>query len=68
MKSLILGNSFTEPRTQFPTLVKWTCEGPYSHLLVNGPDSPECRTMRARIPRCEMLAQAGYNFPSRLAW
>jgi cathepsin A (carboxypeptidase C) len=64
LASVILANGLTEPLSQLPTVPEYACNGPYP--MYDDPEGPQCTALRSRVPTCERLIKACYNFDSRL--
>ncbi|KAG6879893.1 hypothetical protein C0992_009884 [Termitomyces sp. T32_za158] len=64
LASVVLANGLTDPYIQFASIPDYVCEGPYP--LYKDPDGAECQALRAKIPTCQRLINACYNFDSRL--
>ncbi|PVF96556.1 peptidase S10, serine carboxypeptidase [Serendipita vermifera] len=64
LKSLILANGLTEPYTQFASIPDYLCEGPYAPL---DPDSPQCASLRSKVPTCQSLIKRCYESGSRFS-
>ncbi|KAH7107934.1 Alpha/Beta hydrolase protein [Auriculariales sp. MPI-PUGE-AT-0066] len=65
LEGLMMGNAFVDPYSAVRYAPEYVCTGPYAHLLVDGPDSPECQRMRRQATRCQKLIQACNARPSR---
>ncbi|KAH0584572.1 hypothetical protein H2248_010105 [Termitomyces sp. 'cryptogamus'] len=63
LASVVLANGLTDPYIQFASIPDYVCEGPYP--LYDDPNGPECQALRAKIPTCQRLIKACYNFDSR---
>ncbi|EJD54384.1 hypothetical protein AURDEDRAFT_179551 [Auricularia subglabra TFB-10046 SS5] len=63
LKSIVLANGLTEPKTQFGSVPDFACDGPYA---VWDSDSQECRSLRGKVPTCQRLVESCYNSNSRL--
>ncbi|KIJ55250.1 hypothetical protein M422DRAFT_23858 [Sphaerobolus stellatus SS14] len=63
LHSVVLANGITEPFTQFASIPEFACEGP--HAVYDDPDGPECQALRTKVPTCQRLVQACYDYESR---
>jgi cathepsin A (carboxypeptidase C) len=63
LASIILANGITDPYTQFASIPKWACEGPYA--VFDDPEGAQCSALRGRVPTCQRLIQSCYSFNSR---
>ncbi|TFY76861.1 hypothetical protein EWM64_g7153 [Hericium alpestre] len=64
LASLILANGLTDPYFQLPSIVDYACEGPYP--VYSDPEGPECKSLRTKVPTCQRMVKACYDFSSRL--
>ncbi|KAJ2929431.1 hypothetical protein H1R20_g7659, partial [Candolleomyces eurysporus] len=64
LDSVILGNGQTDPYIQYASIPDYVCEGPYA---VYDPESPQCQSMRTKVPTCQRLVKSCYNFNSKFA-
>ena len=63
LASVILANGITDPHTQMASVPEFACDGPYA--VYDDPDGPQCTSLRSKVPTCQRLIQACYNFNSR---
>lgn len=63
LASVILANGLTDPYIQHASIADWACEGPYA--VYDDPQGPQCEALRTKIPTCQRLVKACYNFDSR---
>jgi carboxypeptidase C (cathepsin A) len=61
--SVILANGITDPLNQMPSIPDFVCEGPYP--VYDDPTGPECTALRSKLPLCERLIKACYQFDSK---
>lgn len=64
LASVILANGHTDPLLQFPTIPTFACEGPYP--IYDDPAGAQCQSLRSKVPTCERLVKACYDYGSRL--
>ena len=62
LASVVLANGLTNPLIQYASIPDYLCEGPYA---VYDPEGPECQGLRAKVPTCERLVKACYNYNNR---
>lgn len=65
LASVMIGNGITNPYIQDATIPEFACDGPYP--IYSDPDGPECQALRGKVPTCQRLIQACYDYNSRLA-
>ncbi|TDL28277.1 carboxypeptidase C [Rickenella mellea] len=65
LASVILANGHTDPLVQMAAIPEFACEGPYP--IYDDPNGPECIALRSKVPTCERLVKACYQYESRLA-
>lgn len=65
LASVILGNGHTDPYIQFASIPKFACEGPYP--IYDDPNGRECNALRSKVPICQRLVKACYDYGSRIA-
>jgi len=63
LASVLLGNGLTDPYIQYASIPDYVCEGPYP--VYGDPQGPECQALRSKIPTCQRLIRACYQFDSR---
>ncbi|KDR81948.1 hypothetical protein GALMADRAFT_58763 [Galerina marginata CBS 339.88] len=63
LASVILANGLTDPYVQMASVPDYVCEGPYP--VYDDPEGPQCQALRAKVPTCQRLLKACYNFDSR---
>jgi carboxypeptidase C (cathepsin A) len=63
LASVILANGITDPLNQLPTVPDFACDGPYP--IYDDPEGPQCTALRTKVPTCERLIKACYDFDSR---
>ncbi|KAI8393866.1 Alpha/Beta hydrolase protein [Radiomyces spectabilis] len=63
-ESMLIGNGWTEPRTQFKYYEEYGCtrDNKYKPLF----DEATCQKMKDTYPHCKKLMDACYNYPSSL--
>ena len=61
----MLGNGMTDNYIQMASIPDYVCEGPYP--IYNDPEGPQCQALRMKVPTCQRLAKACYDYGSRLA-
>ncbi|KAI8140338.1 Alpha/Beta hydrolase protein [Fennellomyces sp. T-0311] len=61
-ESMLIGNGWTEPRTQFKHYESFSCatDSQYKPIF----EESECQKMRDAYPRCKLLMDACYRLPS----
>ena len=64
LASVMLGNGLTDPHVQLGSVPDYACNGPYP--LYDDPEGPECMALRTKLPTCQRLIKACYQFHSRL--
>lgn len=64
LESIVIGNGWVEPRTQFKHYETYACaeDSIYKPIL----DKHTCKQMREKAPRCNVLMDACYKYPSSL--
>ncbi|KAF9557182.1 hypothetical protein CPC08DRAFT_57845 [Agrocybe pediades] len=65
LASVILANGLTDPYVQMASVPDYACEGPYA--VYDDPEGPQCQALRSKVPTCQRLIKACYNFNSRFA-
>ena len=65
LASVMIGNGITDPYTQYASIPEFACDGPYP--IYNDPDGPECNSLRSKVPTCQRLVDACYQYDNRLA-
>lgn len=63
LASVVLANGLTDPYTQMGSVADYVCDGPYP--VYDDPDGPQCAALRSKIPTCQRLIKACYNFNSK---
>ncbi|KAF8894827.1 carboxypeptidase C [Infundibulicybe gibba] len=63
LASVILANGLTDPLIQMASIPDYVCDGPYP--VYDDPDGPQCMALRSKVPTCERLIKACYQFNSR---
>jgi len=64
LASIMLANGLTDPYTQMGSVPDYACNGPYP--IYDDPDGPQCMALRSKVPTCQSLIKACYNFGSRM--
>ncbi|EGO03578.1 hypothetical protein SERLA73DRAFT_175099 [Serpula lacrymans var. lacrymans S7.3] len=64
LESIIMGNGITDSYVQFASIPEYLCEGPYP--IFSDPDGPECTALRSKVPTCQRLIKACYDYNNRL--
>ena len=64
LASVILGNGLTDPYVQMASVPDYACSGPYP--IYDDPEGPECMALRTKVPTCQRLIKACYQFKSKL--
>lgn len=59
LASLLIGNGLTDPYRQFAPIPDYLCNGPYALF---DPTGTECASMRSKVPQCQRLLKACYNY------
>lgn len=64
LESVLIGNGWTEPRTQFKHYETYSCaeDSVYKPIF----DKHTCKQMREKTPRCNALMDACYKYPGSL--
>ncbi|KAH7882369.1 Alpha/Beta hydrolase protein [Phlebopus sp. FC_14] len=65
LASVIIGNGMTDNYIQMASIPDYLCEGPYP--IYDDPEGPQCTALRSKVPTCQRLIKACYNFNSRFA-
>ncbi|PPQ66021.1 hypothetical protein CVT26_010777 [Gymnopilus dilepis] len=65
LSSVILANGLTNPYVQMASVPDYVCEGPYP--VYDDPEGPQCQALRSKVPTCQRLIKACYNFNSKFA-
>ena len=65
LASVMLGNGQTNPYVQMGAIADYACNGPYP--IYDDPKGPQCQSLRAKIPTCQRLINACYQFNSKLS-
>ena len=63
LASVMLGNGMTDNYVQMASIPDYVCEGPYP--IYDDPEGPECQALRAKVPICQRLVKACYDYESR---
>ncbi|KIJ61414.1 hypothetical protein HYDPIDRAFT_115872 [Hydnomerulius pinastri MD-312] len=63
LASVILGNGMTDNYIQMASIPEYLCEGPYP--IYDDPDGPQCQALRSKVPTCQRLVKACYDYNSR---
>ncbi|KIM49641.1 hypothetical protein M413DRAFT_438816 [Hebeloma cylindrosporum] len=63
LASVVLATGLTDPYTQMGSVADYVCDGPYP--VYDDPDGPQCAALRSKIPTCQRLIKACYNFNSK---
>ena len=63
LASVMLGNGMTDNYIQMASIPDYLCEGPYP--IYDDPEGPQCQALRTKVPICQKLAKACYNYNSR---
>lgn len=64
LASIMLGNGMTDNYIQMASIPDYLCEGPYP--IYDDPEGPRCKALRAKVPICQRLVKACYDYNSRL--
>ncbi|KAH9996036.1 Alpha/Beta hydrolase protein [Russula vinacea] len=64
LASVILANGLTDPYIQMASVPDYACDGPYP--IYDDPEGPQCTALRSKVPTCQRLIKACYDFGSRL--
>ncbi|KAF8586261.1 alpha/beta-hydrolase [Ramaria rubella] len=64
LASIILANGQTELYTQLASIPDFACDGPYP--VWDDPNGPESQALRSKVPTCQRLIEACYNWDSKL--
>lgn len=62
LASVVLANGLTDPFVQFASVPDYMCDGPFP---VFDTDSAECQSLRSKVPTCQRLIKACYDYNSR---
>lgn len=62
LASVILANGLTDPFLQFASVPDYACDGPFPMFDADG---AECQALRSKIPTCQRLVKACYDYNSR---
>jgi cathepsin A (carboxypeptidase C) len=65
LASVMIGNGLSDPYVQMASVPDYACEGPYP--VYSDPDGPECNAMRTKVPTCQRLLKACYDYNTRFA-
>lgn len=63
LASIVLANGLTDPYVQMGSVADYACNGPFP--VYDDPEGPQCQALRSKIPTCQRLIKACYNFNSR---
>ncbi|KAF8833259.1 peptidase S10, serine carboxypeptidase [Paxillus ammoniavirescens] len=63
LASVILGNGMTDNYIQMASIPDYLCDGPYP--IYDDPEGPQCQALRSKVPTCQRLVKACYDFESR---
>jgi carboxypeptidase C (cathepsin A) len=63
LASIILANGLTDPFIQFASVPDYACDGPYP--VYGDPEGPQCTALRSKVPTCQRLTKACYDYGSR---
>ncbi|KAF8968259.1 Alpha/Beta hydrolase protein [Flammula alnicola] len=63
LSSVVLANGLTDPYIQMGSVADYVCDGPYP--VYDDPEGPQCAALRSKIPTCQRLIKACYNFNSK---
>ncbi|KAF9239267.1 Alpha/Beta hydrolase protein [Melanogaster broomeanus] len=63
LASVILGNGMTDNYIQMASIPEYVCDGPYP--IYDDPEGPQCRALRSKVPICQRLIKACYDYESR---
>lgn len=63
LSSVVLANGLTDPYIQMGSVADYVCDGPYP--VYDDPQGPQCTALRSKIPTCQRLIKACYNYNSR---
>ena len=64
LASVILANGLTDPYIQMGSIPDYACNGPYP--IYDDPDGPQCTELRSKVPTCQHLIKACYDYGSPL--
>ncbi|KAH7915045.1 Alpha/Beta hydrolase protein [Hygrophoropsis aurantiaca] len=64
LASVIIGNGMTDNLIQMGSIPDYLCDGPYP--IYDDPEGPQCTALRSKVPTCQRLAKACYDYNSRL--
>ena len=64
LASVILANGLTDPYIQMASVPDYACDGPYP--IYDDPEGPQCTALRSKVPTCQRLVKACYDYGSRL--
>ena len=65
LASVMIGNGLSDPYVQMASVPDYVCEGPYP--VYSDPNGPECSAMRAKVPTCQRLLKACYDYNTKFA-
>ncbi|KAF9453680.1 carboxypeptidase C [Macrolepiota fuliginosa MF-IS2] len=63
LASVILANGLTDPYIQMASVPDYVCDGPFP--VYDDPQGPQCQSLRTKVPTCQRLIKACYQFNSR---
>ncbi|KAG9311668.1 Alpha/Beta hydrolase protein [Chiua virens] len=63
LASVMLGNGMTDNYIQMASIPDYLCEGPYP--IYDDPEGPQCQALRTKVPTCQTLTKACYDYNSR---
>ncbi|KAH9941247.1 carboxypeptidase C [Epithele typhae] len=63
LASIMIGNGITDPLVQMASVPDAACDGEFP--VYDDPDGPQCQALRTKVPTCQRLMKACYNFDSK---
>ncbi|OSD05705.1 carboxypeptidase C [Trametes coccinea BRFM310] len=63
LESVMIGNGITDPYVQMASVPDAACEGEFP--VFDDPQSPQCQSMRTKVPTCQRLMKSCYTFDSK---
>jgi cathepsin A (carboxypeptidase C) len=61
----VLANGLTDPYIQMGSVADYVCDGPFP--VYDDPEGPQCQALRSKIPTCQRLIKACYQYNSKFA-
>jgi cathepsin A (carboxypeptidase C) len=63
LASVVLANGLTDPYIQMGSVADYVCDGPFP--VYDDPEGPQCQALRSKIPTCQRLIKACYQYNSK---